>query len=618
MAKKAESRLQDIQKPPQSSAYKAIEDYGVIGDLHTTALVAKDGSIDWCCFPNFDSPAVFASILDTQKGGHFKISAPSATVLRQLYFPDTCILITRFLSPDGVSEILDFMPPGGESEEGHVSQIVRLVRCVKGTVAMELECFPAFNFAMSRHRLHITKGGAVFSSDGDETLGLTSAVPLQGNERGVYSQFTLQSGQAKTFLLRWADQKCPAKVIDLDFDCQGAFRETVRFWERWIEGCSYKGRWQEMVRRAAMTLKLLTFAPTGAVVAAPTTSLPETIGGGRNFDYRYTWIRDAAFTMYAFIRLGLTREADRFMEWIDARAHEENPDGSLQIMYSIHGEHRLPEIELKHLAGYRDSQPVRVGNAAYDQLQLDIYGELMDTVYLSNKYGKQLSYDLWLHLEKMLGYVCQNWHRKDEGIWEVRGGRHHFVSSRLMCWVALDRGLRLAQKRGFPADQERLRRHRDKIYKEIMARGWNDEKKSFVQHYDTDALDASNLLMPLVLFISPTDPRMQSTLTATLNELVSDSLVNRYQVEHGAWDGFHGEEGTFSICTFWLVECLTRAGRLEEARLIFEKMLSYANPLGLYSEQIGLTGEHLGNYPQAFTHLSLISSAYNLNRVLGE
>ncbi len=602
-----------------SNSYKPIESYGVIGDLHTIALVGKDGSIDWCCLPHFDSPSIFASVLDHQKGGHFKIAPIQETVQKQMYLPATCILITRFLCKQGVAEIIDFMPIRGEKDKApHIHQIVRWVRVVRGTLDFKLECFPAFDYGRKKHSLSLRKSGAVFSVAGSEVLGLTSKIKLKGSERGVEANFTLNEGQALTFLLRQVPKGSETKIHSENFHTTHVFEQTRTYWQNWLRGCKYQGRWREMVQRSALTLKLLTFEPTGAIVAAPTTSLPEEIGGVRNWDYRYTWIRDAAFTVYAFLRLGLTREAERFMEWIADRARERSKDGSLQIMYGIRGEHKLEEIELKHLEGYMGSGPVRIGNGAYNQLQMDIYGELMDSVYLSNKYSKPISYDLWVHLRNLMTYVCKNWKLKDEGIWEVRGGRQHFVYSKVMCWVALDRGIRLADKRSFPSDRNHWIKVRDQIYEEVMKKGWNEKKKSFVQHYGTDALDASNLILPMTFFISPTDSRMKSTVDATLKELVSDSLVHRYKIGHGASDGISGGEGSFSMCTFWLVECLTRQGQLSKARLMFEKMLSYANHLGLYAEEIGASGEALGNYPQAFTHLALISAAYNLNRALGE
>ena len=600
-----------------AAAYRPIEDYGVIGDLHTVALVGSDGSIDWCCLPHFDSPSVFAAILDAKKGGFFKIAPVDHAVHKQMYVPETNVLMTRFLSPGGVGECIDFMPVAGDgSIQEHSHDLVRQVKVIRGSVRFRVECYPAFDYARVEHSLKIDGGGALFSAKGEQ-LGLTTPVELHGSESGVEAEFVLNGGEMVTFLLRHTDAESALQPIDPDFDAAGAYDETVRFWRRWLGGVRYRGRWREMVHRSAMTLKLLTFAPTGAIVAAATTSLPEEMGGSRNWDYRYTWIRDAAFTVYGFVRLGLTHEAERFMHWIEARAHETAADGGLQIMYGIEGQHDLPELELGHLEGYRGSAPVRVGNNAAKQLQLDIYGELMDAVYLSNKYGQPISYDFWQQLRRRLHYVCDNWQRKDEGIWEVRGERQHMVFSKLMSWVALDRGLRLADKRSFPGDRSRWLEERDAIYEEIMTKGWNEAKGSFVQHYGTDRLDASNLIMPLTFFISPSDPRMLSTLDATQRTLVSDSLVKRYETDSGSFDGLEGDEGTFNMCTFWLVEALTRCGRTEEARLIFEKMLSYANHLGLYAEEIGPTGEALGNYPQAFTHMGLISAAFNLDRALG-
>ncbi len=610
---------------PRSDPYQPIENYGLIGNMHTAALVGLDGSIDWLCLPHFDSPSVFAGLLDHQKGGRFKISAVDGAVRhKQFYWPDTNVLVTRFLSPDGVGQIVDFMPVGLGEEHAAAHALVRKVQVVRGAMRFRLECHPAFDYARAPHRIMVHKAGATFHADG-LSLGLSSAAPLQRTADRVTAEFRLDEGQTMTFVLCQLDSDAQSVREFSERESADLFEETVEYWRRWLSHCTYEGRWREMVYRSALALKLLTFEPTGAIVAAPTCSLPESIGGERNWDYRYTWIRDAAFTLYGLLRVGFTQEAGQFMQWLEARCHELEPDGSLQIMYGIDGRHQLTEETLDHLEGYRGSRPVRVGNGAHNQLQLDIYGELMDSVYLYNKYGSPISYDLWVHLRRLINWVCDHWQEPDEGVWEVRGGRQHFLYSKLMCWVAIDRGLRLADKRSFPADRERWLKVRDAIYEEIMAKGWNPVRQAFVQHYGSEVLDAANLMMPLVFFLSPNDPRMLKTLAATTRPpekggLVSNSLVFRYNVAHTA-DGLTGEEGSFNICTFWLVEALTRAGRhdavhLPDARLMFEQMLGYANHLGLYAEETGHHGEALGNFPQAFTHLALISAAFNLDRAI--
>jgi GH15 family glucan-1,4-alpha-glucosidase len=598
--------------------YQPIEDYGLIGDMHTVALVGKDGSIDFMSFPNFDSPTIFAALLDRRRGGRFFIAPDlSSSAQKQLYLPDTNVLITRWLSAAGVAEITDFMPAGRYPLD-HRRVLVRRVKCVRGEVLFDLRCEPRFDYGRATHTVHARDGQIYFTARDEQgtALRLHHQVPLEVRDGAAVGQFKLSAGQTAAFVLEEATGGLESVVGP--HTVSDWFKDTVNFWRTWMGHSRYSGRWQEIVHRSALVLKLLVSHTHGSLIAAPTCSLPEELGGVRNRDYRYTWIRDASFTLYALIRLGYTDEAGAFMRWIADRCMDLNADGSMQIMYGYDGRKVLTEQTLPHLEGYRGTAPVRIGNGAYNQLQLDIYGELMDAVYLYNKYGELISDELWSNLVRLVDYVCANWHRPDEGIWEVRGGQQEFLYSRLMCWVAIDRGIRLGERRSMPYPRERWYQTRDQIYQEIFTEYFDDARQAFIQHKGAKTLDASNLLMPLVRFISPTDPKWRSTLRAMEEELVDDSLVYRYRTSSGAADGLHGEEGTFTMCSFWYCEVLARSGDLPKARFLFEKMLGYANHLGLYAEELGPHGEHLGNFPQAFTHLGLISAAYAIDRKLSD
>jgi GH15 family glucan-1,4-alpha-glucosidase len=596
--------------PGARPEYLPIADHGVIGDLRTVALVGSEGTIDWFCCPRFDSPSVFGAILDSSQGGHYRLAPVEPSTTKQLYFPDTNVLITRFLSPGGVAEVHDFMPIGGRQ------RLIRRVVGVRGEIRFGLECEPRFNYGRDAHETSVSARGARFRSQ-SLSLTLGCSVPLTRTVRGVRSEFTVRAGESVTFALE--EGRGTIATVVSESDATALFDETVRFWVDWIAASTYTGRWREMVNRSALALKLLTYQPTGAIVAAATASLPEQLGGGRNWDYRYTWVRDASFTLYALLRLGFTEEARAFGGFMQScfEATPANGNGPLQLMYGIDGRTDLPEEILDHLEGYAGSAPVRIGNGAAGQLQLDIYGEVIDAAYVAEQFGQmRMSYDGWEALTEVVEWLCANWNRPDEGIWETRGGQQHFTHSRLMSWVALDRAVRIARDRSFPADIVRWMKVRDEIFHTIMRENWSDRRTAFVQYAGGEVLDAAVLLMPLVRFIAPDDPRWLSTLDAIGSDLVSDSLVYRYDPSASP-DGLEGDEGTFSICSFWYVEALSRAGRIHEARLAFEKMLTYANHLGLYSEEIGPSGELLGNFPQAFTHLALISAAVNLDRKLG-
>ncbi|MEM9089918.1 MAG: glycoside hydrolase family 15 protein [Cyanobacteria bacterium P01_F01_bin.53] len=649
--------------------YQPIEDYGLIGNMRTTALVGLNGSIDWFCHPRHDSPSIFGAVLDSEKGGHFSIvSTRECDHHKQFYYPETNILITRFLSEDGVGEVVDFMPLGNSKMRNWV---IRQVRTVRKEITFRAECYPAFDYGRESHTTVATPMGVMFAADSNpcpmpdphsETIlpesqcqffELITKIPLEINERGAHAEFLLKEGETATYIFKpvaskkadEGEQSSQSQGSSLPFSdllskeefstlhktADNFFKETTDYWRKWLSQCVYTGRWRRQVERSALALKLMTYEPTGAIIAAPTTSLPEEIGGIRNWDYRYTWIRDAAFTVYALIRVGFTEEAKGFMTWLEARCQELGEGGSLQVMYRIDGRLDIEEETLEHFEGYKGSKPVRIGNGAFDQLQLDICGELMDSVYLFNKYGDLISYDFWTHLRYLTNWVCDNWQTKDQGIWESRGGAKHHVYSKLMCWVAVDRALRIAEHRSFPAERSRWLTVRDDIYEEILDKGWDDERQAFVQAYGSQDIDAGCLIMPLVFFMAPNDPKMLKTIATVLKTpdkggLTSNSLVYRYNTtgaDGESSDGLIGEEGTFNLCSFWLVEALTRAGSadstlLDEARRIFEEMLTYANHVGLYAEETGSSGEALGNFPQAFTHIALISAAWNLSAALGE
>jgi GH15 family glucan-1,4-alpha-glucosidase len=597
--------------------YPAIADHGVIGDLHTVALVAKDATIDFFCAPQFDSPTVFASLLDQHRGGCFELRPVlKAARTAQMYLPDTNILLTRFLSPDGVAEVSDFMPIGTADKH----QIVRRAKAIKGDTRFRLRLSPRFDYARSKHRVHRTDAGLVFEPDGPgPQLRLRASVPVTVRDDGdVEADFDLRCDGEALFILDAVEGRRELPPLDRERATHD-FKTTANYWRQWIGNSTYRGRWTEEVHRSALVLKLLFSAQHGSLVAAPTFGLPEHVGGTRNWDYRYTWIRDAAFTLYALIRLGMTEETHRFMHWVESRCVEfDSPTGPLQPLYGIDGRHEVEEGVLDHFEGYEGSTPVRIGNAAYKQLQLDLYGALMDAVYLYDKYANPVSYKLWQTLSKIVDWVCDHWRDPDEGIWEPRSGRREYLSSRVLCWVAVDRAIRLSDKRGLPSAHGKWRDTRDAIYRSVFDQFWDAGRKTFVQYKGAGVTDASSMLMPLMRFISPTDPMWTGTMRAMKKELVLDTLVHRYHVSDKDVDGFVEPEGTFSLCSFWYAECLSRGGDVQMARYVFEKNLTYANHLGLFAEQLGPSGEQLGNFPQAFTHLALISAAFDINRRLNK
>lgn len=588
---------------------RSIGDHGIVGDLTTAALVAADGTIDYLCWPALDSPSVFADLLDSGNGGAFSI-VPVLDRPRnlQLYVPDSNVLMTRWMADDGSAEVVDLMPhpdARGLMDRG-TRCLIRQVTATKGTVSFVARCAPRFDYAREVPELAPAGEGVRFRG---KTLGLTlhASVALDCEPGAAVARFTLAAGQRAWFILGDAALERPdPKAVDAEIAA------TTVAWRGWLSQATYRGRWREDVLRSALALKLLTSRQHGSIAAAATFSLPEAIGGDRNWDYRATWIRDASFTVYAFMRLGFFEEADHFRRWASQRVMEATAGHPVRIMYALDGSQAADECELPHLAGHADSRPVRIGNGAHSQSQLDIFGELMDSLYLSNKYGAAISHEGWRHVHGLVDYVVQHWQEADAGIWEIRAAPRHFLHSRVMCWVAVDRALRLAKKRSLPAPILAWAECRDAIVEDVWAHFRHPEHGYFVQERGGTELDAALLMMPLVRFVSSTDPVWLKTLDAIGEQLSDDGLVYRYRNA----DGLQGEEGAFTTCTFWYAECLARAGRLDEAQMVIAKGRRYANALGLFSEELDPRGRSLGNFPQALTHLAFISAAYFTNRQL--
>ncbi|BGP55296.1 hypothetical protein JCM8202_000628 [Rhodotorula sphaerocarpa] len=665
------------------SGYTDLADHALIGNMRTAALISISGTVAQLCLPHFDSPSVFARILDKNHGGHFSIRPTNVTRSKQQYLPSTNILSTKFLSDEGVGQVDDFMPlPASKSDKSFLPWLVRTVTTIRGELEFNVECAPAFNYARSSHETKIDNAArtADFTCPEHVDLDLRWVVadsdhpmdehPLpevkldlldlsdRGHQGlGVTTKFKLYEGQKVTFVLRepptsksagetsgegpkhptvpdrakgQMSETQPTSASDPPLTqsmVDRVFHDTTAYWLGWLQRFSYKGRWREAVQRAVLCLKLLTFAPTGAIVAAPTFSLPEDLNGaGRNWDYRYCWLRDSSFTVYALLRCGMTSEADAYIKFLNSLLDNRAVDGSLQIMYTIHGEKEMPELELSHLDGHKGQKPVRIGNGAADHLQLDIYGELLDAIYLAQKMSRPLGYDTWVQVRSLVDYVLTVYEQPDLSIWEVRGEKQNFLYSKVMCWVAFDRGLRLAEKRSLPApNRNAWIEARDKLYDEIQTKGYNKDKKFFAQSYENiNVLDAAVLIMPLCFFSPPSDPRFLNTLEAIMRPrdrggLTENSLVYRYDtnlVDDGTGGG---EEGSFSMCTLWLVEALSRAGQYEPAYLtkaigMLEDFLGYRGPTDLLGEEISKGGEALGNTPQAFSLVALISAIYNVDR----
>jgi GH15 family glucan-1,4-alpha-glucosidase len=603
------------EMPAESShVYPPISDYGLIGDMHSCALVSKDGSVDWCCFPRFDSPSVFGRLLDWQNGGFFRLAPRDVTAVSRRYLANTNVLETSFETATGRAVLTDFMPIETKTHEEHRRldprrRIIRELRCETGSVNFELVCCPRFDYGSIVPHSTLVHPRVGLSHGGRDAISLQATLDLREQDDGFAAEGRLSQGEKVGAIVAYeADQPHTVEPVG-DDEIAGLLDKTLAFWREWASHCTYVGVYRDDVLRSALTLKALTYTPSGAMLAAPTTSLPEVIGGVRNWDYRFSWIRDATFGLYALFILGFREEAHDFKRWLEWSTLGRASD--LQVMYGLTGERRLTEIELTELNGYRHSRPVRIGNGAHGQFQLDVYGEILDSAHLYMKFGGKMDAEYWDYLRRVVSFVLDHWREPDDGIWESRAGREQWVFSKVMCWVALDRSIKAATTLGLPSELDRWRQARDEIRREVLEKGYNAERGAFVQGYGSKALDASVLLLPLVGFLPATDPRMRSTIEAIERELMTpDGLVYRYREVD---DGLGGDEGAFVICSYWLADNLVFLDRKDEARALFQKLRNFSNDLDLYSEEIDIHNlTMLGNFPQALPHLGLISTAVQL------
>ncbi|MBA3366206.1 MAG: glycoside hydrolase family 15 protein [Actinobacteria bacterium] len=580
-------------------SYQPLDDYGLIGDLHGAALVSRDGSIDWACFPRFDSPSLFARLLDSSAGGHWQLAPEgSRTHSTMRYLEHTAVLETVHETGTGSVRVLDAALPPVDGRSPSV--LVRVCEGLAGRVELESVLRPAFDYARDRPRLEPLGDVGLRIAGAETSLSLVSSI----GQQGASARVVLEPDERSAFVLGWDDE------MPRPGDAQALLDDASAWWRAWCETCAYEGPYLDAVLRSAITLRLLTHLPTGAIVAAPTTSLPEIIGGESNWDYRYTWLRDAALTLYAWYATGQRAEGDPFFDWICTRVgRPEVEESGLNVMYDVDGGSDHAEQVLDHLEGYRASSPVRIGNAACHQIQQDIYGEVLDCFASACSWGRADKLALWPHYRVLADWVTVNWREPGNGIWELRGEGSHYVYSKVMLWVALDRALRVAREKGLPGDLGRWASAAAEIRASVFEHGWSDRLGAFRQSFEVDELDASNLLIPLVGFLPSDDPRVRSNLDRTIADLGIDGLVYRFAPDGGA------AEGAFTVCTFWLVNALAHAGRLDVAVDVFERMLGRSSPLGLFPEQISPgTGELLGNFPQCFTHSALLTSAVNLAR----